>query len=390
MTVASQIPILDYGFTQALQQVFPTPIVAKRAPTTNDKAPIGSLWVEPVNSAGVAQNAAWILTSIINNSANWADISGGNGSYNNILLPYSTQTVGLIEFGNVASFIIPEATSVYVGQSAGNVSNTGTDNVAVGSLALVDLTTGHDNVAVGYEAGAHATTATDLVLVGSLAGNALTTGSNNVALGKGALLAATTSASNIAIGTGALAGVTTGTGENIAIGGNSVLAGITTGAGNIAIGYGAGSALVTGTEAGNIYINDAGVNGESNVMRVTSNGAMVLKAAATGNVSVVPVTSSGSSTTPTLNGRVGVVTVTGLTTADSGGTQTITITNSSVLATSGVFVTLTHLNASTNGANLRIEDVTIAASTIALKYSNNGAGALGSGDNVLISFWVIS
>lgn len=84
MSVSNNIAIIDYGLTQALQQVFPTPIVAKRAPTTNDKAPIGQLWVQPVNTSGSAVNSAWILTSIISNSANWESVSGGAGSFTTV------------------------------------------------------------------------------------------------------------------------------------------------------------------------------------------------------------------------------------------------------------------------------------------------------------------
>src|SRR5690348_14483179 len=115
---ANQRPIIDYGLTQALQQVFPTPIVAKRAPTTSDKAQLGTLWVQPVNTSGSAVNSAWVLTSIISNSATWSDISGGAGSFTTLTVnpgPTNLSTVG-----NGAVTI-------------GNSSNTGAITLSVGS-----------------------------------------------------------------------------------------------------------------------------------------------------------------------------------------------------------------------------------------------------------------
>jgi len=120
-------------------------------------------------------------------------------------------------------------------------------------------------------------------------------------------------------------------------------------------------------------------------------GATGLKLSAAGNVQVVPATGSSASPTAsiTMNNRVGTATFTGFTTA-SAGTQAYTITNSTVLATSGIYCTVTNLNASTNGAQIGIQGITQAAGSFIVNTKNNGAGALGAGDNVLITFWVIS
>jgi hypothetical protein len=90
-----------------------------------------------------------------------------------------------------------------------------------------------------------------------------------------------------------------------------------------------------------------------------------------------------------MNNRVGVATFTGFTTA-SAGTQAFTITNSTVLTTSGVQVMVSNLNASGNGAQMGIQGITQAAGSIVVNTKNNGGGALGAGDNVLITFWIIS
>lgn len=344
MAAPNQRPIIDYGFTQALQQVFPIPIVAKRAPTTSDKAQLGTLWIQPTNTSGTAVNGAWILTSIIANLATWSDVSEGSGMFTSLTVnpgPTNLSTVG-----NGAVTI-------------GNSTNTGLIQVSAGSGGVSFLGNGN-SITIGTDSAANT------VALGSVTNGALTTinGGNGTGLGSSAVQIGTAAAGDIQIG------LATQTG--------TIRLGTSTAGQTVDIGTGAGAnTLVMGS-----------TNTTSATTVQAGTGGLALSAA--GAVSMVPATSSGVSTTPTLNSRVGVVTVTGLTTANAGGSQVITITNNKVLTTSGVFVTLTHLNASTNGATLRIEDVTIAANTIAVKYSNNGAGALGAGDNVLISFWVIS
>ena len=55
-----------------------------------------------------------------------------------------------------------------------------------------------------------------------------------------------------------------------------------------------------------------------------------------------------------------------------------------------VMLTIANLNASTNNAQMSILGVTQAAGSLIVHTKNNGSGALGSGDNVLITGWVIS
>lgn len=72
--------LVVYGLTQALTNQPPRPIISKRAPLTTDQAQLGTVWVVGIDSSGVTENTAWILTSIINNSANWQAIGGGSGA----------------------------------------------------------------------------------------------------------------------------------------------------------------------------------------------------------------------------------------------------------------------------------------------------------------------
>ncbi len=53
-------------------------------------------------------------------------------------------------------------------------------------------------------------------------------------------------------------------------------------------------------------------------------------------------------------------------------------------------VTVTNLNASTNDARMGYLGITQSTGQIIVHTKNNGAGALGSGDNVLINVLILS
>lgn len=61
---------IDYGFTQALQQVSPFPIVANRSPGLADSAPLGTVW------ANKAANVVFVATSANNTGTIWTGASG--------------------------------------------------------------------------------------------------------------------------------------------------------------------------------------------------------------------------------------------------------------------------------------------------------------------------
>lgn len=78
----------SYALTQPLVNVFPAPIVSVRAPTPSDRAQIGTLWIDTIN------NDAFTLTSIKNNTSNWAAFTGGTGFFTNLTV------TGTSTFGN--------------------------------------------------------------------------------------------------------------------------------------------------------------------------------------------------------------------------------------------------------------------------------------------------
>lgn len=122
-----------------------------------------------------------------------------------------------------------------IGLVAGNATLSGIGNTACGLSMLQSLTTGQFNAGLGYQALA-----------------SVTSGSNNTAMGVSAL-AATTGDNNSAMGT-------------------NVLYQLVGGSYNSAFGNFAGRNY-TGNESSNIVISNNGVLGESNVIRIGTQGA---------------------------------------------------------------------------------------------------------------------
>lgn len=196
--------------------------------------------------------------------------------------------------------------NTFLGHSAGNFTNDtpfqtglGTNclaacttgagrNTAVGAIALSSNTSGETNVAVGVQALQTTTTQSQNTCVGyqsalSLIGSQNTalgfaaaqgtaggTGSYNTALGWSSMQTVKNGGSNSAVGASSLVTMTDGN-YNSALG-NSSLKFITTGSYNLALGNSAGSSY-TGAESSNISLMNVGTVGESNVIRIGTQGA---------------------------------------------------------------------------------------------------------------------
>jgi len=163
------------------------------------------------------------------------------------------------------------------------------------------------------------------------------------------------------------------------------------GASGTTISVGTGNLVVQGAAGSTMAFGTGVTTGSITVGAALTTGALAL-GSSTGLTTVTPNTQTIASpaTTGTLNANVGVITCTGFTTANAGGTQTFTITNNKVKTTSFVGLTVASLNASTNGALLSVKGLVLSANTMAITVANNGAGALGAGDNILLSFTVNS
>jgi hypothetical protein len=154
---------------------------------------------------------------------------------------------------------------------------TGTLTLSAGDVALHTAATvtkggsrflwddgGNGSFGVGRGALASNTTGSSNTAVGTFALDANTSGVFNVALGRDALGANTTAWNNTAVGAFALDANTIGT-NNVALG-TSALGANTTGSGNTALGYAAG--LNVTTTGNNIFIDNYGVAGDSNRIRI--------------------------------------------------------------------------------------------------------------------------
>ncbi len=132
----------------------------------------------------------------------------------NIDLSTASSTGGALTKGNVRWLHDGGSSSNFFGGlTSGNLTNTGTNDVGVGSLVLQGLTSGSSNAALGYQALNLNTTGSNNVAVGTGAGNTSNTsnanvsGSNNTFIGYNAGPNSTTQYSNAsAIGTNAVVG----------------------------------------------------------------------------------------------------------------------------------------------------------------------------------------
>jgi trimeric autotransporter adhesin len=154
-----------------------------------------------------------------------------------------------------------------IGSSALLSNTTGTGNAATGSSALLSNTTGSFNTANGLEALYSNTTGGNNTATGAFALLSNTTGFDNTANGYATLVDNTTGSRNTANGVFALAFNTTGN-RNTA---NGVFAlyDNRTGNSNIALGFQAG-VNITGNS--NIDIGNEGMAGESNTLRIGTTG----------------------------------------------------------------------------------------------------------------------
>jgi hypothetical protein len=165
-----------------------------------------------------------------------------------------SDTVGSYNTGTGFSSLYLNTTGNYntaAGYQSLYSNSTGNYNTATGSESLYSNSTGNDNTASGYRA---------------MYTN--TTGINNTAFGFDALYSNTTGKGNAAQGSNALYSNTTGI-RNLGIGNNALLYN-TSGSYNTAVGMNAGSSQTTGNDT--IYINNVGVAGESQTLRLGTQG----------------------------------------------------------------------------------------------------------------------
>ena len=133
----------------------------------------------------------------------------------NLRLPATTSTTGIIKsgannfihsFGGNTNFFagvsagnltLTSTNIVAIGNFAGNALTSGSNNALVGQSAGINLTTGHSNTFIGYNAGIGQTTQTRNTMIGSGAGQSAT-GIENIFIGVQAGLSTSVNSSFIA------------------------------------------------------------------------------------------------------------------------------------------------------------------------------------------------
>ena len=208
------------------------------------------------NNTVLGDDALFSLTTASFNTA-----IGFNALYSNTTGSYNTANGFVALYSNTIGF-----SNTATGSVALYTNTTGYQNTATGTEALVSNTTGSNNTANGFEA-LYANTGNDNTATGAYALLSTTTGIGNTADGVDALHRNTIGNHNTASGQGALYKNTTG-GNNTAHGQNALRN--TTGSSNIGLGSYAGFNLTTGSN--NIDIFDRGLVGESNTIRIGTQG----------------------------------------------------------------------------------------------------------------------
>ncbi len=205
------------------------------------------------------------------------DIVGGGS----IFLSNSTASVGNIVKGGTRFIHNFGSQSTFVGEAAGNFTQTGGDNTANGAFSMQGISTGFNNTATGASALRATTSGFQNSAFGVAALLSNVGGNNNSAMGSDALRVNTSGGGNTAGGRAALISNTGGS-NNTAFGFNALYA--STGSSNIAIGADAGGAITSGTK--NIHIGNVGTAGDSNTIRlgITGDQTATYIAAIAGNV----------------------------------------------------------------------------------------------------------
>jgi len=229
----------SYGLEKGLNDIFPSPVIASRAPTTSDKNhPLGREWV---NSS---TDAVWVLTSVASGSATWTAMAAGGADVDTL----TGDSGGAISpIGN--NITLTGGTNVTTVGAAGAITFNLDDSISLATSVISPLYT----VGAGTDLTINAVTGQDIVLV---MGDAA--GANKVSFQDNTATEVFSIDSNGGIPT--IAG-------NVAIGGTLTVTGLITGNGSATLNSG-GAALSLGTDNS----GDNVVIGEGNVARAITIG----------------------------------------------------------------------------------------------------------------------
>jgi hypothetical protein len=253
------------------------------------------------NTTG-SENSAVGFNALGSNSTGSSNTAAGDAA-----LYSNTSGSGNTASGESALFANTTGSSnTAIGDGALNSNTSASYNTAVGAVALFENTTGTSNTALGYDALGANTTGVGNTAAGLYALPSNSTGANNTAFGAYTLYLNTTGKGNAAQGVNALYNNTSGV-RNLGIGSNALYSN-TTGSYNVALGFDAGYNQTTGTD--DIYIAHQGVAGESQTLRLGTQGSSGVEGSGILSAYIAGVASSqvtGSAVYVTAAGQLGVL-----------------------------------------------------------------------------------
>lgn len=209
-------------------------------------------------------------------------ISSGVLSLPNSAANFST---GIIEFGNDVFINNAGTSNTFVGNNAGITSNGGY-NTGMGDTCLSG-NTGNENCCVGALIAPGGSSGSQNAFLGYQCGNSLTSGTGNAAVCYAALNRLTSGSYNCGFGWESFFNITTGSY-------------------NAALGYNSGSAN-TSSDSSNIYLSNVGVSGESNTMRLGSQGTGNSQVSSCYVAGVSGVTVTGTAVLCSTSGQFGTI-----------------------------------------------------------------------------------
>lgn len=209
-----------YGLFQAINNLAANPIVAKRAPLAQDQAQLGTIWVYP------ATNGVWILTSVVNNSATWSDVSGAAGGFTSLTVsPGPIALTGTTTINTSGAGVTTIGTggtgAVNIGNATGNTAVTGSLTASTGLVATTGgiTATGTSNINTSGAAVTSINTGgTGALNLGNATGNTAVTGSLTASTTLTATLGNITATNGDFVASTAAKGVVLGGGAKIVCG----------------------------------------------------------------------------------------------------------------------------------------------------------------------------
>jgi hypothetical protein len=135
-----------YGLSQPLIGLPSSPIVSKRSPSTQDKAEIGTLWINTI------AEASWILINIADNASLWQLTSSTSTTFTDILVTPGNITVSNGYIAADSGPIVGESI-VATGDGLGLNNTTSMSNVETNAVSTGHMTILSTNANAGNSAG---------------------------------------------------------------------------------------------------------------------------------------------------------------------------------------------------------------------------------------------